>query len=51
MLAKNIDVPRGLVNGARGVVKKFDTSGKGRGKNPLSDVLCFTSFVKIVQIF
>ena len=30
MLAKNIDVPRGLVNGARGVVKKLDTSGKGR---------------------
>ena len=30
MLARNIDVPRGLVNGARGVVKKLDTSGKGR---------------------
>ena len=29
MLAKNIDVSRSLVNGARGVVVKFDSSTRG----------------------
>ena len=29
MLAKNIDITRGLVNGARGVVVKFDSATRG----------------------
>lgn len=29
MLAKNIDVSKGLVNGARGVVTKFDSTSRG----------------------
>eukprot|EP00731_Ephydatia_muelleri_P018036 Em0011g76a len=29
MLTKNMDVERGLVNGARGVIKGFDSKGKG----------------------
>ena len=33
MLAKNIDVGKGLVNGARGVVVKFNTSQRGTETN------------------
>ena len=29
MLAKNIDVSKALVNGARGVVQKFDSASRG----------------------
>ena len=29
MLAKNIDVSKALVNGARGVVQKFDSTSRG----------------------
>ena len=29
MLTKNMDVEKGLVNGARGVIKGFDSKGKG----------------------
>ena len=34
MLAKNLDVQRGLVNGARGVVKGFEHGNKGRYYEP-----------------
>lgn len=30
MLAKNLDVPQGLVNGARGVVVGFESEQKGK---------------------
>ncbi len=38
MLTKNIDVLRGLVNGARGVVKEFEAT-KGTYPYTLSNIL------------
>ena len=39
MLTKNLDVSKGLVNGARGVVTKFASDSEGK----LNDTSCFVS--------
>ena len=41
MLTKNIDVSRGLVNGARGVIRRFEAGSKGY------PVVCFTSGIEV----
>ena len=48
MLTKNIDVQRGLVNGARGVVKEFEKSSKGAfmlHNNKVQDEYAITHYV------
>ena len=47
MLTKNIDVQRGLVNGARGVVKEFEKSSKGAFMlhNKVQDEYTITHYV------
>lgn len=47
MLAKNLDVQRGLVNGARGVVVGFNKKNQGTVHEAQMMLLCYTSILKL----
>ena len=46
MLTKNLDVSKGLVNGARGVIVKFSSDSDGKRINDFIRVVSFFSKLK-----